>query len=49
VENAVMRSRFAQFAVMENQNPVAALDCRKPVGDDQRSSFLHNALNGSLN
>jgi hypothetical protein len=48
-EQFVVRSGFAQFAVMKNHNAVAFLNRRKPVRDNQGRSLLHYAVNRLLN
>ena len=43
-----MRSLLANFAVVQHDDVVGALNRRKPVRDDQRSAIAHHALNGLL-
>ena len=44
----VVRAHFAQFAVMQDDNAVTFLYCRKTVGYYKRRSLVHNAIDRTL-
>ena len=44
-----MRSLLTDLAVMQDDDPVCALDRRQPVRDNDRGAIAHHAFDGALN